>query len=309
MHSKYSVHCFSYTAFCDDFLDFQDKSNLFFSTHAIITVKSYFAEVNKMSFIFREMVRILPFNCIEYNSENKLVLNNCIKYDIMTNKNTRYYNNLYHSLSFESIAWTICYSMNEKDYKNLYNLIAAVYLNIPEESSEPDCSDAFEIYINFSESNKDKTNVLRFANELLFVLNNALPNLHVGSAKWGKSIGSAYDPSEWFFSKDKGLMNESCFIITNESDCMRLQIIFQGMGDKIGCVRTYNNHKINFNGGIILDTNEHKITHTLCSSRNNDDDFCKYYDLDNFDYSIYYKNVLSESCNLIPIQLKKNMYV
>lgn len=82
-----------------------------------------------------------------------------------------------------------------------------------------DFDDALEVLKNLCSSTNNLKTLYLF-NALLYILNNAQSNLRPGNAKWNNSIGSAYDPIEWYYD----FFND-IFILPNNEDRYRLSIL------------------------------------------------------------------------------------
>lgn len=134
-----------------------------------------------------------------------------------------------HSYSFNSMAKYLYYFYNQPAGSQFYigELLRAVYLvdkvtdlnntkNNPGDGRET----AYNIYKRMFSNSTKKKELVEYFNQLLYVLNNAYPNLRIGNSSCNSSIGDAYDPAPGYYDK-----KHNRFVINNSNDVFRLRIL------------------------------------------------------------------------------------
>lgn len=179
--------------------------------------------VDFMSFTFREKEMEVPGYCIIQDlTALKIVHASGTRFPFHEKIKTENDNDLCHSFSFDGIASCICFCANEienpeEKTEYLTALLNALYLQA--DYAKGDFLDAMKI-VTLIASEINPLNLLHYCNELLYILNNAAPNLRIGNSKWNRSLGAAYDPTQWVFN-----FEENRFEITDENDGKRLTLL------------------------------------------------------------------------------------
>ncbi|MDE6710286.1 MAG: hypothetical protein K2J76_07340, partial [Oscillospiraceae bacterium] len=101
-----------------------------------------------------------------------------------------------------------------KSYCQIGQIFDVMY---PDKDTNPDYSDALNVYYKIDSTGIKNTEMLQCFNELLYIFNNALINLRPGDSSWNRSIGGCYDPESWYPDKNRFVINskEDVHILDN----------------------------------------------------------------------------------------------
>lgn len=139
-----------------------------------------------------------------------------------------------HGYSFSSMADYLCFCFKDGHVDYILKLLKAVYLveqmitldgsdsELHNGYTKKDKTLAYNIYQKISSPYCFGSELAEYYNELLYVLNNAIPNLRVGNSSNNSSLGGAYDPISWKLKSDS---KSKYFLIDDPDDVYRLKIL------------------------------------------------------------------------------------
>ncbi|WP_303852033.1 hypothetical protein [Seleniivibrio woodruffii] len=117
-----------------------------------------------------------------------------------------------HRFSYYNIEKALCYNLDTKNTDAIKSLFSIVTDN-----DEALTNELYEKMKMLEQNNY--TNVI-LLNTVLGILNNAPANLKTGDASWNSSLGNAFDPLQWIYKEDDGIIKYDAKFKLNEELCL-----------------------------------------------------------------------------------------